>query len=110
MASVRREGRAVARDVSIPSLETNAAKVVELCVFFNGPFVERVSHDGGSMRKSRFNESGFVNLAAAQRTIEAWRMEYNEARPHTGLARRTPAEFAETYLLLTPSTHSDRQE
>jgi hypothetical protein len=51
MASVRREVRAVARDVPISSLETNAAKVVELCVFFNGPFAKRVSGETGHPRR-----------------------------------------------------------
>lgn len=64
----------------------------------------------GRLRDECLNESWFVSLADAQRTIEAWRMEYNAARPHSGLARRTPAEFAENYLLLTPSFHPDRQE
>jgi len=44
MASVRREVHGVARDEPISLLETNAAKVVELCVFFNGlyqPLQER---------------------------------------------------------------------
>ena len=49
----------------------------------------------GRLRDECLNESWFVNLADAQRTIEAWRIEYNTARPHTGLAGRTPDEFAE---------------
>jgi putative transposase len=64
----------------------------------------------GRLRDECLNESWFVNLADARRTIEAWQIEYNESRPHSGLALRTPAEFAETYLLLTPSTDPDRQE
>jgi putative transposase len=43
------------------------------------------------------NESWFVNLAHAQRTIEAWRIEYNVARPHSGLANRTLAEFTRAF-------------
>jgi len=60
----------------------------------------------GRLSDECLNESSFVNLADAQRTIEAWRIEYNEARPHSGLALRTPAEFAETtccsHLLPSP--------
>ena len=33
-------------------------------------------------------------LAEAQESIEAWRQEYNESRPHRALGERTPNEFA----------------
>ena len=58
----------------------------------------------GRLRDECLNPSWFVNLPGAQRTIEAWRVEYNVARPHSGLADRTPAEFAESFLSTTPST------
>ena len=45
-----------------------------------------------------------TTLADARYQIEAWRVEYNVARPHSGLANRTPAEFAESYLTTAPST------
>jgi putative transposase len=50
----------------------------------------------GRLRDECLNQSWFVDLADAQRTIEAWRVEYNVARPHSGLAGRTPAEFTKT--------------
>jgi putative transposase len=49
----------------------------------------------GKLRDECLNESWFVTLADAQRTIEAWRRDYNTARPHAALGGRTPAEFAE---------------
>jgi len=61
----------------------------------------------GRFRDECLNESWFVSLADARHVIEAWRRDYNDARPHSGLADRTPAEFAESYLLLTPSTPTD---
>ena len=51
----------------------------------------------GRLRDECLNESWFVNLADAQRATEAWRVEYNVARPHSGLANRTPAEFTMTF-------------
>ena len=51
----------------------------------------------GRLRDECLNESWFTSLADAQRTIEAWRIDYNEARPHSGLAGRTPAEFAQLH-------------
>ena len=51
----------------------------------------------GRLRDECLNESWFVSLADAQQTIEAWRVDYNVARPHSGLADRTPAEFARAF-------------
>jgi transposase InsO family protein len=56
----------------------------------------------GRLRDECLNESWFVNLADARRTIEAWRVEYNVARPHSGLANRTPAEFTRTLAETRP--------
>jgi transposase InsO family protein len=35
----------------------------------------------------------FETLAEAQRLIEAWRIAYNEGRPHMALGNKTPAEY-----------------
>ncbi len=43
-------------------------------------FAERFN---GRVRDECLNQSWFVDRRDAQRTIEAWRVEYNEARPHT---------------------------
>lgn len=59
----------------------------------------------GKLRDECLNESWFLDLADAQRTIEAWRVEYNTARPHASLDGRTPEEFVEQLNqgeLLTP--------
>ena len=57
----------------------------------------------GKFRDECLNENWFVSLTDAQRTIEAWRLDYETARPHSGLADRTPAEFAKELLLTTTS-------
>jgi putative transposase len=66
----------------------------------------------GRLRDECLNESWFVSLTDAQRTIEAWRVEYNTARPHSALGNRTPAEFASAHVLIAPSptTPHDRYE
>jgi putative transposase len=51
----------------------------------------------GRLRDECLNESWFVSLADAQQTIEAWRLDYNVTRPHSGLANRTPEEFARAF-------------
>ena len=48
----------------------------------------------GPLRDECLNESWFVSLADAQRTIEAFRLDYNAVRPHSGLTGCTPREFA----------------
>jgi putative transposase len=48
----------------------------------------------GRFREECLDQSWFTSLAEAERTIEAWRLDYNEPRPHTSLRMRTPAAFA----------------
>ena len=57
----------------------------------------------GRFRDECLNENWFVSLPDARQTIEAWRIDYNVARPHSGLADRTPAEFAKALLVPTTS-------
>lgn len=57
----------------------------------------------GKLRDECLNETWFVSLRDAQRTIEGWRRDYNEHRPHSSLQNRTPAEFAEAYLMTSTS-------
>jgi len=54
----------------------------------------------GRFRDECLNANWFENLADARRKIEAWRLDYNQARPHSSLAYRTPEEFARAW---TPS-------
>ncbi len=48
----------------------------------------------GKFRDECLNESWFVTLADARSRIEAWRLDYNQARPHSGLDNLMPMEFA----------------
>jgi len=57
----------------------------------------------GTFREECLNESWFVSLADAQRTIEAWRIDYECERPHSRLKDLTPREFA---LVLADATTS----
>jgi putative transposase len=59
----------------------------------------------GRFRDECLNENWFVSLPDARRTIEAWRIDYNVARPHSGLADRTPDEFAKAQLITPTSTN-----
>ena len=54
----------------------------------------------GRFRDECLNANWFENLVDARRQIEAWRLDYNQARPHSSLAYRTPEEFVRAW---TPS-------
>jgi putative transposase len=47
----------------------------------------------GRLRDECLNEHWFVSLADARQTVEAWRQDYNQNRPHSALGYRTPAAF-----------------
>ncbi len=48
----------------------------------------------GRLREECLSVSWFQNLFDARRKIAAWKIEYNEERPHSSLGYRTPKEFA----------------
>lgn len=47
----------------------------------------------GRLRDECLNGEVFFNVADAREKIERWRRDYNQNRPHSALADRTPAEF-----------------
>ena len=62
----------------------------------------------GKLRDECLNANWFASLPDAQRTIEQWRCDYNDVRPHKSLGRRTPSEFTKELqkeLLELPSIH-----
>ena len=57
----------------------------------------------GRCREACVHESGCISLRDARETIEAWRVDHNEVRPHSGLANATPTAFELSLLVATPS-------
>jgi putative transposase len=57
----------------------------------------------GKMRDECLNEHWFVSVGEARETIEAWRRDYNEVRPHMALGNRTPKEFCGAGAALPPA-------
>ena len=49
----------------------------------------------GRLRDECLNVHQFTSLADAQAKIEAWRLDYNQRRPHSSLGHLTPDEYAE---------------
>lgn len=58
----------------------------------DNPFIESFN---GSFRDECLNAHWFLSLQDATEKIEAWRIEYNQFRPHSSLNDMTPAEFIE---------------
>jgi putative transposase len=56
------------------------------CESFNGRF-----------RDEFLNENWFTDIEEARSDAEAWRVDFNEVRPHTSLRYMTPKEFAATF-------------
>jgi len=50
----------------------------------------------GRLRDELLNEMLFTSLAQARVTLRCWQADYNDARPHSRLGRKTPSEFAFT--------------
>jgi putative transposase len=48
----------------------------------------------GSFRDECLNLHWFESLAEAREKIEAWRIDYNDSRPHQALEEMTPSEYA----------------
>ena len=47
------------------------------------------------LRDELLNETLFTSLAQARAVLNAWKDDYNNARPHSGLGNLTPNEFAD---------------
>lgn len=57
----------------------------------------------GRLRDECLNQHWFLSLIDAQRQIESWRVSYNTARPHRGLGRIPPAQFAARFEQQQPT-------
>lgn len=55
------------------------------------PYIEAFN---GRLRVECLDQHWFASLEEARQIIEAWRIDYNEVRPHTALGNQTPLAFA----------------
>jgi putative transposase len=53
----------------------------------------------GKLREECLNLHWFKTIEEAKEKIEAWRLDYNEHRPHSALNDQTTSEFAENFDL-----------
>jgi putative transposase len=54
----------------------------------------RIESSNGRLRDEFLNTHQFASLADVRARLEAWRVDYNEHRPHSALGHLTPREFA----------------
>ena len=59
----------------------------------------------GKFREECLNEHWFLTLDDARETIEDWRIDYNQVRPHSSLGYLTPEEFATGYANVESKKH-----
>ena len=71
------------------------ARGVELHFIRPGHPIENafVESFNGRFRDECLNQHWFISLDDARAKIEAWRIDYNEVRPHSSLGDRSPSEF-----------------
>jgi putative transposase len=58
----------------------------------------------GRLRDECLNETLFSSLTEARVVIETWRADYNDVRPHSALANRTPQEYRAQHIAVAAST------
>ena len=68
---------------------------VQLDFIRPGKLVENafIESFNGLLRDECLNVHQFISMAEAQDIIEAWRLDYNQRRPHSSLGHLTPNEF-----------------
>ncbi len=64
----------------------------------------------GTFRNECLNRNWFANLRQARWTIENWRNDYNNNRPHSSLGYRPPTEFAKASLKQQETPRQNKQQ
>jgi putative transposase len=81
---------------------------VQLCFIRPGRPVENgfIESFNGRLRDECLNVEWFVSLADARQKLAKFREHYNHERPHSSLADRTPAAFAELHRCVTEKANT----
>ena len=58
---------------------------------------EYIESFNGRFRNECLSSHELESLEDARRKIEAWRIDYNDYRPHSSLGQLTPREYADQY-------------
>ncbi len=81
---------------------------IQLCFIRPGRPVENgfIESFNGRLRDECLNVEWFVSLADARQKLAKFRRHYNHERPHSALADRTPAGFAELHRRVTEKANT----
>jgi putative transposase len=61
-----------------------------------------------SVRRECPSQHWFIDLADARRTLDQWKEDYNNTRPHTSLAKRTPTEFRVSHSFIAKALADEK--
>lgn len=98
-------GPGAPREVRVDNGPESACRVLNLWAHLNGVTLDFrlpgkptdsgfIESFNGKLREECLNQSYFTSLEDARQRLEAWRVEYNERRPHSALGYLAPKEFA----------------
>jgi putative transposase len=78
------------------------ARGIQLCFIEPGKPVQNavIESFNGRLRDECLNQHWFTSLGDARQIIEAWRIDYNQVRPHSSLGYRTPTEVRQQCIRL----------
>jgi putative transposase len=99
-------GRGAPESITVDNGTEFASKAMDHWAYTNGVHLDfirpgkpvengYIESFNGRLRDECLNVEVFFSLADARRKLELWRHDYNHQRPHSALADRTPAEFAD---------------
>nr|WP_165253580.1 IS3 family transposase [Paludisphaera soli] len=104
LAEVAR-GRVAPRELRVDDGPEFTGKMLDLWAYLNGVTLDfsrpgKPTDNGfiesfnGRVREECLNQGCFTDLEDAREEVEAWRIDYNEVRPHSALGYLAPKEFA----------------
>ncbi len=102
-----KQSRGVPRSIRCDNGPEFISKVLDRWAYENGVTLDYsrpgkptdnafVESFNGSFRDECLNVNWFLSMEDARDKIEAWRVDYNEYRPHSSLDEMTPSDFAST--------------
>jgi len=100
------EQRGVPSQITVDNGPEFAGKVLDAWAYGRGvqlQFIEPgkpmqngyIESFNGRLRDECLNQHWFCSLDDARQTIEAWRVDYNDHRPHSSLGQQTPTAYAQ---------------
>jgi putative transposase len=64
----------------------------------------------GRLRDECLDQHWFTSLADARRTVEAWRVDYNQERPHSALGYQAPEAYRQAVDRATTTTTTIKEQ